>query len=200
LARYVILQVQFQSILLALPFRVETLWCTHQKQVKVWYPYILGSCGVCYRSISDITEGSTWTLWCTQKQVKVWYAYIVGSCGVHYRNISGISEGSTLASSCLTTMCFQFVTLNIYHSYGCHLKGRVIVWPAAFKSANAGCWLSQTLIQISPQKVEAHTWYCFMSIPILYFWLWRFQVWLEEIPCTCSFLTPFATYLGHPNT
>jgi hypothetical protein len=24
-------------------FRVETLWCTHQKQVKVWYRYILGS-------------------------------------------------------------------------------------------------------------------------------------------------------------
>jgi hypothetical protein len=88
LARYVLLQVQFQSIVLALSFRVETLWCTHQKQVKVWYPYILGSCGVCYRSISDITEGSTWTLWCTQKQAKVWYAYILGSCGVHYRNIS----------------------------------------------------------------------------------------------------------------
>jgi hypothetical protein len=36
------------------------LWCT-QKWAKVWYPYILGPCGVHYRNISScITEGYTW--------------------------------------------------------------------------------------------------------------------------------------------
>jgi hypothetical protein len=55
--------------------------------------------------------------------------YILGSCRVHYRNTSSnITEGFTWASPCmLTTMCFQFNMLNIYHLYGCHLKGRAIM-------------------------------------------------------------------------
>jgi hypothetical protein len=55
--------------------------------------------------------------------------FILGSCRVHYRNISSnITEGLTSASPCmLTTICFQFHMLNIYHLYGCHLKCRAIM-------------------------------------------------------------------------
>jgi hypothetical protein len=36
----------------------------------------------------------------------------------------------------LTTICFQFSMLNIYHQYpyGCHLKGRAIMRPSRVSS------------------------------------------------------------------
>ncbi len=52
----------------SLSFRGESLWCT-QKWAKVWYPYILRACGVQYRNISIITEGSTWALPCVSNWV-----------------------------------------------------------------------------------------------------------------------------------
>jgi hypothetical protein len=53
------ISLQLHRSLLAVPLRVETLGCT-QKWAKFWYPYILGSSGILYRTIPDITEGSTW--------------------------------------------------------------------------------------------------------------------------------------------
>jgi hypothetical protein len=52
-------------------------------------------------------------------------------CEVHYRNNSSITEGSNanhVSFTMLTTMCFPFITYNIYHRYGwCHLKVRPIM-------------------------------------------------------------------------
>ncbi len=36
----------------------------HPEMGQVWYPYILGSCGVPHKNISNITEGSTWASSC----------------------------------------------------------------------------------------------------------------------------------------
>jgi len=49
----------FDYYLLALPFRVQTRdnVCCTQKCAKVWYPYILGSTGLHYRSVAQITRG-----------------------------------------------------------------------------------------------------------------------------------------------
>jgi hypothetical protein len=54
------------------------------------------------------------TLWCTQKRAKVWYP-----CK-HFRHNWRIHLGFTT----LTTMCFQFSMLNIFHPSGYHFKGR----------------------------------------------------------------------------
>jgi hypothetical protein len=85
--------------LLALPFTVETLWCT-QKRAKVWYPYILGSCGVRYPGqvfTYWLVAFRVETLWCTQNWAKVWYPDILK---VTWKNSGIISEGSTWASPC----------------------------------------------------------------------------------------------------
>jgi hypothetical protein len=60
---------------------------------------------------------------CTQKRAKVWYPYI------------GRSFVSPLGlSTMLTTMCFPFSMLNIYHPcHGRHSKGRVMI-------RQATCW------------------------------------------------------------
>jgi len=50
------------NLLLALPFKVETLWGT-QKGAKVLYPCILGACEI-LSGICDITKGSTWASPC----------------------------------------------------------------------------------------------------------------------------------------
>ncbi len=65
-----------------------------------------------------------------QKGAKVGYSYILSwSCGVHLiekhlQHSWRIHLGFTIAS-------FQFSMLNIFHPYGCHLKGRAILWWAA---------------------------------------------------------------------
>jgi hypothetical protein len=51
------LSISFISTLLALPFSVETLGCT-PIQAKIWYPYVVESCGVRCRSISRIQHAN----------------------------------------------------------------------------------------------------------------------------------------------
>jgi hypothetical protein len=69
----------YSTLLLALPFRVETMWCT-QKLTKIWYRYILGSCEVHYRNMSGIAEGSTWAFAILNHHVfSIWYAEYLSS-------------------------------------------------------------------------------------------------------------------------
>ncbi len=66
-------------------FRVS-LWCTH-KWAKVWYLYILGSCGVHWRNICYITAGSTWALQCKPPCVTdlICWIYIILKLDSHQR-------------------------------------------------------------------------------------------------------------------
>jgi len=115
--------------LLALPFRVETLWCT-QKRAKVWYPDILGSCGVRYPGqvfTYWLLAFRVETLWCTQNWA-IWYPDILRSrekiqassmkdpLGLHHANASCVSN------------LVRWIFIN---PYGCHVKGRASMWRAA---------------------------------------------------------------------
>jgi hypothetical protein len=60
----------------------------------------------------------------------------------------------------LTTMCFQFIMLNFYHPYGCHLKGRAIMRPAAcheFKTVN---YIPLQVISSLPHVIGVHETAC----------------------------------------
>jgi hypothetical protein len=59
------------------------------KCAKVWYTYILGSCGVHSRRNIDVVDVPS-----LQKCAKVWYSYILGSCGVHSRNLDVVMHSS----------------------------------------------------------------------------------------------------------
>lgn len=49
-----------------------------------------------------------------------------------------------LCFTMLSTMCFEFILLNIYHLYECHLKGRAIMHQAM-------CFLSDMYICMAPE-------------------------------------------------
>ncbi len=101
-----------------------------------------------------VTQGSTWTSPClVSLHSKVMWSPLPN----HFRRHSRIHLDFTL----LTTTCFQFSMLNIYHASRCHLKDKAIMWPTTclFCFVTLRPPKGQHIPPPLPHHTPLHSWY-----------------------------------------